>query len=352
MLLLPKAIFNSNALIVAQVSPGSAIQGSNIVRDGADASAAISAAMDNLWHQMLVVGNDGSGAIYSAIAQLGVFFAVGTLLLFMVQFFKAMMEGDSPQAFTEIIWPLVVVVLLGNHATVLSACTLQLRDIINEVDQQILTASAGSLALQDAYQQAMLQLGSQEAARAVLSQCASLADPQQKADCVKNATQQIQQQSGADSQSNDNIFTHDFSKDLNEGVSNILAASVKGWLIAFGIAFQWIVEISLLLTGIMGPLAVGGSLLPIGQKSIFAWLTGFFSVGMVKLCFNIIVGLVATLVITAQNADSMVFAFATGLLAPVLSLLLAAGGGMAVFNSLSSVASFGLSAILPRLIKG
>jgi hypothetical protein len=94
---------------------------------------------------------------------------------------------------------------------------------------------------------------------------------------------------------------------------------------AFGIAFQWVVEVSLLLTALLAPLAVGGSLLPIGQKAIFAWLTGFFSVGIVKLSFNIIVGLIATVVLNAGDSDPMVFAFATSILAPILSLALAAG---------------------------
>jgi hypothetical protein len=123
--------------------------------------------------------------------------------------------------------------------------------------------------------------------------------------------------------------------------------AVRGWLLAFGIAFQWIVEVSMLLTGLLGPLAVGGTLLPVGQKAIFAWLTGFFSIGIVKLSFNIICGLVATMVVKAGNNDPMIFAFATGILAPILSLLLATGGGMAVFNSLSSMATFGVGRLLP-----
>jgi hypothetical protein len=68
---------------------------------------------------------------------------------------------------------------------------------------------------------------------------------------------------------------------------------------------------------------------------------------MVKLSFNIISGLVATLVLNAGQNDPMIFAFATGLLSPILSLTLAAGGGMAVFNGLSSVASFGVRSIVP-----
>jgi hypothetical protein len=299
--------------------------------------------MDKLWIDVL------GGGLYGAIASLGVFFAVGTLLIFMVQWFKAMIEGDNPQAFSEIVWPLLVIVLLANNATVLSACTLQLRGIINQVNQTILTSTSGSLQLQEAYQQALLQLGNEAVAKSLASQCAAVGEPIQQAECLKNATQQAG--SSPQQSSGDNIFTRDYGKEIQEGISNVFAVAVKGWLIAFGIAFQWIVEVSLLLTALLGPLAVGGSLLPVGQRAIFAWLTGFFSVGMVKLSFNIIVGLVATLVINAKNADSMVFAFATGLLAPVLSLILAAGGGMSVFNSLSNFVSLGLTSSLPRLMK-
>lgn len=338
----------SNALI-AQVTPNSPGQASNIVQDGAAAAEAMASAMDQLWTDVL------GGGLYKAIAQVGVFFAVGTLLIFMVQWFKASMDGDNPQAFSEIIWPTVVIVLLSGNATVLKDCTLQLRNIINQVNQTILVSTSGSLQLQEAYQQALSELGSEAAVESIKSQCSTIADPQMQADCVKKATQEAnslqQQNQGKGNIFNDNIFTKDYGQEVQQAISNVFAVAVKGWLIAFGIAFQWIVEISLLLTALLGPLAVGGTLLPVGQKSIFAWLTGFFSVAMVKLCFNIIVGLVATLVINAQNADSMVFAFATGLLAPILSLILATGGGMAVFNSLSSIASFGLSAILPRAFR-
>ncbi len=72
---------------------------------------------------------------------------------------------------------------------------------------------------------------------------------------------------------------------------------------------------------------------------------------MVKLCFNIISGLVATLVMNADNNDPMIFAFAIGILAPILSVVLAVGGGMAVLSSFSSISSLGLSSIVTGFIK-
>jgi hypothetical protein len=327
-------LFSSGWMIAQTSKVGEAA--SQITEDGAAASAAIAESMNGLWDDVL------GGGLYGAIAQLGVFFGVGTLLLFIVQWTKDMVDGEQPKAFSELIWPLVVVVLLSNQAQPLAAA------IINQTNQTLLTSTSASIQLQEAYQQAMADLGSQDAARSLLTQCESIADPQQRRECMENAIAQAKQIADSSPDGGQGWFP-------NFGISeffstNVLQLAVRGWLIAFSIAFQWIIEISMLLTALMGPLAVGGSLLPVGQKAIFAWLTGFFSVGMAKLSFNIISGLVATLVVNAGENDPMVFAFATGLLAPILSMAIAAGGGMAVFNSLSSIVRFGLSSVLIRIL--
>ncbi|GAX45842.1 hypothetical protein NIES4075_68630 [Tolypothrix sp. NIES-4075] len=331
----------SSGLIIAQTSKVGE-EASRITEDGAAASAAIAESMNGLWDDVL------SGGLYGAIAQLGVFFGVGTLLLFVVQWAKDMVDGDNPKAFSELIWPLVVVVLLSNQAQPLAAATRGLREIINQTNQTLLTSTSASIQLQEAYQRAMADIGSQDAARSLLTQCESIADPQQRRECMENAIAQAKQIADSSPNGGKGWFP-DFgvSEFFN---TNVFQLAVRGWLIAFSIAFQWMIEISMLLTALMGPLAVGGSLLPVGQKAIFAWLTGFFSVGMVKISFNIISGLVATLVVNAQENDPMIFAFATGLLAPILAMVIAAGGGMAVFNSLSSITRFGLSSVVTRIL--
>ena len=331
----------SSGFIIAQTSKVGE-EASRITEDGAAASAAIAESMNGLWDDVL------SGGLYGAIAQLGVFFGVGTLLLFVVQWAKDMVDGDNPKAFSELIWPLVVVVLLSNQAQPLAAATRGLREIINSTNQTLLTSTSASIQLQEAYQRAMADIGSQDAARSLLTQCESIADPQQRRECMENAIAQAR--AIADSSPNGGKgWFPDFgvSEFFN---TNVFQLAVRGWLIAFSIAFQWMIEISMLLTALMGPLAVGGSLLPVGQKAIFAWLTGFFSVGMVKVSFNIISGLVATLVVNAEENDPMIFAFATGLLAPILAMAIAAGGGMAVFNSLSSITRFGLGSVVTRIL--
>jgi hypothetical protein len=325
-------------IIVAQTTnPGQAA--STITSDGVAASEAVAQAIDRLWDDIL------SGGLYGALANLGVFFAVGSLLIFIVQWTREMVDGDNSKAFSEMIWPLIVIVLLVNNAQPLASATKGLRGIINETNKTLLASTSASIQLQEAYQQVMLKTGKTDAIRGLTTQCNAIADPTQQAECLQSSARQAKE---IESQL-------DNRPDLLKGVSdffntNVFQLAVRGWLLAFGIAFQWIIEVCMLLTALLGPLAVGGSLLPIGQKAVFAWLTGFFSVGMIKLCFNIISGLVATLVLNADNNDPMIFAFAIGILSPVLSVVLAAGGGMAIFNSFSSITSLGISSLVTRLV--
>ena len=70
--------------------------------------------------------------------------------------------------------------------------------------------------------------------------------------------------------------------------SHALAEHIlKGWQWAFAN----ILELAMLLTGLMGPIAVAGSAVPLQGRPLWAWLTGFFSLGMAKFSYSVIVGL-------------------------------------------------------------
>ncbi|MGB3655033.1 MAG: hypothetical protein WBA41_28030 [Rivularia sp. (in: cyanobacteria)] len=79
-------------LILSQAQPQNPNPGqaaSTITEDGIAASEAVAQSIDKLWDDVL------GGGLYSAIANLGIFFAVGTLLIFIVQWTKEMIDGDS-----------------------------------------------------------------------------------------------------------------------------------------------------------------------------------------------------------------------------------------------------------------
>ncbi|MEO1433760.1 MAG: hypothetical protein AAFV71_32825, partial [Cyanobacteria bacterium J06633_8] len=161
-------------LILSQAQPQNPNPGqaaSTITEDGVAASEAVAQSIDRLWDDVL------GGGLYSAIANLGIFFAVGTLLIFIVQWTKEMIDGDSSKGFTELIWPIVVIVLLANNGQPLVAVTKGLREIINQTNQTLLVSTSASIQLQEAYQQVMLKTGKTDAIESLINQCNTIADP-------------------------------------------------------------------------------------------------------------------------------------------------------------------------------
>lgn len=325
--------------LIAQFSNGA----SQIIQNGRTGQIAIAEAMNELWSEVL------GGGLYAVITQLGVFFAVGSLVLFMTQWAKALIEYDEPIMWSEIIWPLLVAVLLANDGAILANGTHGLRSVINNTSNSLLQNTSARISLQESYQIVTENIGAKAVIDSLVSQCDSIVDVQQQVDCLTNAEQQAQDFSRTLKPSSQALLAQIGSLlnplNVTERVGFALQTAVTGWLMSIGMAFQWVAEVSMLLTGLLGPLAVGATLLPVGAKAIYAWLISFFSIGLVKISYNIIVGLVATLIVNAESYNPLVFAFVAGLIAPILALVLAAGGGLAIFNSLNSFSAFVLGGL-------
>ncbi|MEM8804450.1 MAG: hypothetical protein AAGF01_00160 [Cyanobacteria bacterium P01_G01_bin.38] len=315
-----------------------------IIEGGQIASEAVAESWNQLWESVL------QGGLYFALARVGILFAVATLLLFLTQWTRQMVEGESSRAYTDFIWPLLVIVLLSNNGSRLAAFTLTLRDYINQINQEVLTYTAADIRLQEAYQIAVLEDSVEQTIVQRRNQCYELQNPEERANCIQLAAAEAQtfiedyrartgnpnalSRALEEAQAGENAIESGlrFSGAL---IGSGFQTATRGILMALHIAFQWLIEASMLLTATLGPMAVGGSLLPVGAKPIMAWLTGFFSIAVAKLSFNILSGLVSLAVLNAENSHPLIAPFFLGLLAPILSLALASGGGMAVFGSLT-----------------
>lgn len=82
---------------------------------------------------------------------------------------------------------------------------------------------------------------------------------------------------------------------------------------------------------------MGLSLLPLQGRPIWAWATGFLSLFGVQLGYNIIVGLAAVVLVNsgAELASDVAFLFFISIFAPGLALLIAGGGGIALYNGIA-----------------
>jgi len=333
-------------------------------------------AYDQLWIDVL------EGPLYTALVNVGVLFAVGTLLFFTVQMIKDLNEGDLTRPLTSLIWPLLIVFLLTKPGDAsmyrLAAFSYDLRTIINETNQTILATTHIGVKLDDAFRQAQGMSAVRPTIEGWIKQCESLTGKQQM-QCMEIALKDAQDLLAAYGQANgsSNWLTResarienmlgkllDFNASWDEQLRSVFwtvtgpawEAAVYSLLIAFQYAFQNFLEFSLLLTILLGPLAAGGSLLPVGGKPIYAWLTAIFSLFIAKLCFNITAGLASTIMVDVEQVDHLWFAVFIGVLSPIFSTALAAGGGMAVWGSLTNIVSsvFSISAasaIAPKFFK-
>ncbi|QLE45666.1 hypothetical protein FD723_36065 (plasmid) [Nostoc sp. C052] len=330
------------------------VLGGELVKKAAETSASISAGFDDLWNKTL------AGELYNNICTVGALFAVATLTFFMIEWTKQMINGNEQRAFSDFIWPLIVVVLLSNHGKVLGNSTLGIRNYINNVNNMVLIQTADGLDLRVAFQKAAGVSVARSAIGLAIERCRSSSlQPNEAIDCLQQAKEDLSQKYPEAFDQNSGPFKWflaaidkvvDAPIDAIKNKRNplqILFSSISGFIgsgvtstislvmLSMNGSYQWGIELTMLITAFLGPLAVGGSLLPYGAKSIFTWLIGYFSIGIGKLSFNMIVGFAGQLISDSQADQPMFFLFTIGICAPFLATGLAAGGGLALLQQIN-----------------
>jgi hypothetical protein len=326
----------------------------NVLINGANAANNVAESWNNTWDNVLGSGSLGGTSLYGVLCWLGTLFALGTLIFLVIELYKDLNEG-KPAVLTSLVWPLLVAFLLANNGQWLAQATLALRDIINQANSQVIAITMAGVKLDELYREANGNMALQGIISSTMRACQSLTGEAQ-IQCLDQAVTQAQ--SLVDTYKS--IFGDkswlDHIQGFLDGITNALTGdgvdmgifgllkplwmpivvSILYWL---QIAYQNLLEASLLITALLGPIAVGGSLLPYGPRAIFAWLTGFFSVGFARLCFNIIVGLASVVATSSDGGDPFWFALFAGLLAPILASSLASGAGLIIWTSISSAVS-------------
>ncbi|RCJ22871.1 hypothetical protein A6770_29345 [Nostoc minutum NIES-26] len=333
------------------------LEGSELVQQANDNAVVVAEGFNELWNKTI------NGEVYASMCTVGVLFAIATLTFFMVEWTKKMMSGDEQRAYTDFIWPLIVVLLLTNNGKLLGDSTLGIRNYINNVNSLVLTSTAVGIDLKQAYQKALGTEAARSAIGIAVSRCKnSSLTPQEEVDCLEQAKQELTKKYPDKFNKNNGIFAWfvaaidgavDAYKDLSQGnatPTDVLLSPINAFigssitdiisiiLIGMNGAYQWSIELTMLVTAFLGPIAVGGSLLPYGAKSIYTWLVGYFSIGIGKLCFNIIVGFAGQLIADSKTYQPMFFLFTIGIMAPFLATGLAAGGGLAVLAQINKAA--------------
>ena len=351
-----------------------------LIQDSIKQIESIQDAWDAHWTDIFTTTN----GLYLGINQFAAIILVGTFIFFAVGWVKDAVERGIFPALPHIVWILVIATLLYNNGAMLGAITLGIRNVINAQTKTVLEIQVGDVSMLEALNDVVISQQAKDLIQREYTSCEAK-EGQAQVDClieageraqrrlqeeyrdpgfwppgvqrlwerVRAITDKIEQDSQT---SDDRRFVNPLGDILVETVvqtaNQALALKLlKGWQWAF----SSILELAMLLTGLMGPIAVAGSAMPLQGRPLWAWLTGFFSLGMAKFSYNIIIGLAAMVLVTAdaQSQSDFGFLLLIGILAPILALAIAGGAGMAVFRGVSGgvtrIVSVGTAALpIPR----
>lgn len=92
------------------------------------------------------------------------------------------------------------------------------------------------------------------------------------------------------------------------------------------------------LCGMSAPISLAASLIPFSPRTIWVWLIAFFSFGMAIFYYSVLIGTVATLMVTAEaeTFSDLQYPLFLGLFAPAISSTLALGGAWAAAKAAQS----------------
>lgn len=306
-----------------------------IFESGITKTQSIADQWDVVWEQVFGLADSAVGGtlLYNVLVQIAHVFAVGCVVVLAFELFSQLNERRY-DVLLNFVWALAISALLANNGKLLIGFSLTLRDFIALLNQQVLDYAVAGASLQDNFEKFQQAMAGRVIAANYFQHCEYMVGEGQK-QCLAevagglNVALQNMQASGNNSPSLDWLLTlvqrllpadpitgavqnSGGADALNADLGSIQAglgslflpqweSAVFSILSGFMEAYQHFLELSLVLTALMGPLAVGGSLLPGGAKPLFAWLTGFFSIGFAKLAFNIMAGLSAVAAASAEQ---------------------------------------------------
>jgi hypothetical protein len=273
-------------------------------------------------------------------------------------------EVNGVWALQDLIWPVIIILFTANNGALLAGFSRGFRDTLNDFNLQVVRVVAKEQDLE----KTLNELGAYAVIDAKLvtarGQCNTITDNKRLTQCLdeqnkalQGILQQYQQEYGL------TVKYKQLEASVKEGLRNPGEALVDGvrtrvnnavnlalspamalvivFMAACQYCFQQLIEVSMLLTAIMGPLALSASLLPFGAKPIFAWLTAFWSLSLLKLSYNVIAGLTAIAIYQTSGTETLGSAIFFGLFSPLLAIAMAAGGGLAVFNGILAASGAG-----------
>ena len=287
--------------------------------------------------------------------------------------------------YANLVWALFIMAMLVPSGDRLEALVQGIHSFGQQFNQKALEFQLNDIALEDSIRATVGRGTLQTDIQAQANQCTGLVGERQFA-CLGNAHQQVKQMITA---YEDEYLVglpqpfYDFEKSLAENIApenaadlidgqrgtlarigdgivegqrdnlpgigggglrgallGALGGTIQAFTQAILFAMQWafvnLLELAMLLTAMVSPFALALSFLPGKGRPIIAWVVGYTSMVMVQFYYNIMIGIMANVVLNSNAYDINGFLIVMAILGPVLAMKLAQGGGMAIFDVLTS----------------
>ena len=128
------------------------------------------------------------------------------------------------------------------------------------------------------------------------------------------------------------------AKLLGYGASTIAFGGDRYKLFITGIAFSICADLGMLITALFGPVAAGASSMPGGSKAIYGWITGFYAIAATQIAYTLMMGLLADMLSESDSLGDYILPWLIGKALPIIAVGLGAGGGVAMYSSMTAAA--------------
>ena len=353
-----------------------------IMQDAVNVNQDAIASWDDKWLNIF------DSQLFNIIIYMSTFVGVVAITVWMVEELRDFDTGDflfKRSFYVNLFWAIFVMAMLVPGGDRLEALVQGIHSFGQQFNQQALEFQLNDIALEDAIRATVSRGTLQADISAQASQCEGLVGERQFA-CLGNAHQQVKQmieayqseylvdvpqglkavetglgaqlapENGADILNGEagnlsrirnaaiagqadglqGVANGGFRGALLGALGSTVQALTQGILLAMQWAFVNLLELAMLLTALVSPFALALSFLPGKGRPIIAWIIAYTSMVMVQFYYNIMIGIMANVVLNSNAYDINGFLIIMAIFGPVLAMKLAQGGGMAVFDVITS----------------
>lgn len=293
----------------------------------------------------------GTSPIYTAVVAISTLVAVVMIGFASFGWYRKFAEeGFGFDFISEMVLPLLVIVMLSNNGFLLANVTVALRNVSTGLNRSILSITRNGVNLKDAIRNVNADQSFVLAAQIALANCEKLGKEKQEGEelsprqaCIKKTVENARKDAQeARKKTGAGFGTGSWNPlDLSgELINSAIQGFVYVILSGLSAAFQYIIQLSFLMVAYAAPIFLVLSLLPFQSKPIYAWLAGWLGLTLMLISYSISVGIIASAIVDKPSSDPLLLQLVQAIFSPLLAVAIGAGSGLSLFTAFTSGVKF------------